>query len=57
LTKFYTVFFCPFLAYPEEGQEEHWMYGFTGHYFVSDDIMDSDKMLKGESNTDGEKKE
>ena len=41
-------------AYPEEGQEEHWMYGFTGHYFGSDDIMDSDKMLKGESNTDGD---
>ena len=42
-------------AAPEENQEDHWMYGFTGRYFVSDDVMD--KMLKSESNMEGEKKE
>jgi hypothetical protein len=35
-------------ACPEDDQEDHWMYGFTGQYFVSDDVMDSDKMLKSE---------
>ena len=42
-------------AAPEKNQEDHWMYGFTGRYFVSDDVMD--KLLKSESNMEGEKKE
>ena len=32
---------------PEEDDDEHWMYGFTGQYFVSNDVMDSNKMFSG----------
>ena len=31
--------------------EDHWMYGFFGQYFDSDDVMDSDKMFCCQSAT------